>query len=216
MQACQGIGEDDNMGAERRNRRPLQSRKTAWAGLLARWLIQLRVRPNQISLASVAAAAGAGYCLLRAWYLAAALLILLRLLSNLMDGMVAIEGGLGSASGEIYNDLPDRVSDALILCAAGYSLRWPAFAPELGWSAALLAVMTAYVRILGGACGLPQDFRGPMAKPQRMAVIIVASILAPLEPRVLALALVVVIAGSLVTAAVRLRRIVRQLEGRAS
>jgi phosphatidylglycerophosphate synthase len=184
---------------------------------LARLLVAAHVHPNQISLASLVAAAAAGYCLLRAWYPAAALLILLRLLCNLMDGMVAIEGGLGSASGEIYNDLPDRISDALILCAAGYSLPWPSYARELGWSAALLAVMTAYIRILGGASGLTQDFRGPMAKPQRMAVLVAACMLAPFDIRVLALALMVVVAGSLVTAAVRLHRITRQLEdGRRS
>ena len=202
------------MAAERANRRPLRSRNTVWAARLARLLVRARVRPNQISLASLAAAAAAGYCLLRAWYPGAALLILLRLLSNLMDGMVAIEGGLGSPSGEIYNDLPDRISDALILCAAGYSLPWPPYARELGWTAAFLAVMTAYIRILGGAAGLAQDFRGPMAKPQRMAVLIAACLLAPFDTRFVALALAVVAAGSLVTAAIRLRRIVRQLEQR--
>jgi phosphatidylglycerophosphate synthase len=200
------------MAAERWNRRPLKSRNTAWAARLARLLIAARVRPNQISLASVAAAAAAGYCLWRGWHLAAALCILLRLLCNLMDGMVAIEGGLGSPSGEIYNDLPDRISDALILCAAGYALPWPGCARELGWGAAFLAVMTAYIRILGGASGLTQDFRGPMAKPQRMAVLIAACLLAPFDTRFLSLALVVVIAGSLATVAVRLRRILRQLE----
>jgi len=55
-----------------------------------------------------------------------------------------------------------------------------------------------------------------MAKPHRMAVLIAACILAPFDARVLAVALVVVIAGSLVTAAVRLRRIVRQLEDRGA
>jgi phosphatidylglycerophosphate synthase len=127
---------------------------------------------------------------------------------------VAIEVGLGTPSGEIYNDLPDRLSDAMILCAAGYSLAWPWFARELGWAAALLAVMTAYIRILGGASGLPQDFRGPMAKPQRMAIMTAACLAAPFEPRAMAVALMLVIAGSLVTAARRLRQIVRQLEAR--
>jgi phosphatidylglycerophosphate synthase len=177
--------------------------------------VQARVRPNQISLGSIAAAAIAAFCLLREFYLLAALFIQLRLLCNLMDGMVAIEGGRRSAAGEIYNELPDRVSDALILLAAGYSLSWPAYARELAWSATLLAVITAYVRTLGGACGLAQDFGGPMAKPQRMAVMTVACLLAPVDSRALALALVVVIAGSLVTAVLRVRRIVHQLEAGA-
>ncbi len=196
------------------NRRPLRSRETAWAGWLARVLVRWHVHPNHISLASLVAAATAAYCFLRGWCLVAAVFILLRLLCNLMDGMVAIEGGLGTPAGEIYNDLPDRISDALILCAVGYSLPWPSYARELGWTAAFLAIVTAYIRILGGALGLKQDFRGPMAKPQRMAVIIAASSVAPFDSRVLALALVVVAVGSLLTAVLRLRSIFRQLEDR--
>ncbi|HLK62978.1 MAG TPA: CDP-alcohol phosphatidyltransferase family protein [Bryobacteraceae bacterium] len=196
------------------NRRPLRSRNTQWASWFARLLVRAKVLPNFISLASLVAAGAAGYCLLRAWYWLAAIGILLRLLCNLMDGMVAVEGGLGSASGEIYNDLPDRISDALILCTAGYFLPWPAYSRELGWIAALLAVMTAYIRVLGGALGLPQNFTGPMAKPQRMAVMIAACVLAPFDVRVVALALMVIIVGSLITAAVRLRKIVRNLEQR--
>ncbi|HEY2018704.1 MAG TPA: CDP-alcohol phosphatidyltransferase family protein, partial [Bryobacteraceae bacterium] len=171
-------------------------------------------RPNYISLAGLVAAAAGALCLVRGWYLIAALLIQARLLSNLLDGMVAIEGGLRSASGEIYNDLPDRLSDALILIAAGYAVSSMAFAHELGWGAALLAILTAYIRVLGGAAGLAQDFRGPMAKPQRMAVMTLACILARFDPRALWLALVVIIIGSLVTAAIRTRRIVRHLEER--
>lgn len=54
-------------------------------------------------------------------FLLAAAMIQGRLLCNLMDGLMAIEGNLKSASGEIYNDAPDRVSDALILVGAGYA-----------------------------------------------------------------------------------------------
>jgi len=169
--------------------------------------------PNYISVASVVMSIAAAGCLVSGLYLPAALFIQLRLLCNLMDGMVAVEGGRGSASGEIYNDLPDRISDILILAGAGYGAAWPVFARELGWIASFLAVMTAYVRVLGGACGLTQDFRGVMAKPRRMAVLTVACIAATLEPRAIALGLMIVIVGSLLTAAARVRRIVRQLEG---
>src|SRR6185369_16756108 len=147
-------------------RRPLKSRGNALAVMAAQWLARFRVRPNAISLMSMLFALGAGMCLLLGsgrveYFLAAAAFIQLRLLCNLLDGMVAIEGGLKSKSGEIYNDLPDRLSDAVILVLAGYSTSWLAWGRELGWSAALMAIMTAYVRVLGGAVGLPQDFRGP-------------------------------------------------------
>ena len=126
--------------------------------------------------------------------------------------MVAIEGGRRTRSGDIYNDLPDRVSDALILVAAGYALSSPSWSHELGWTAALLAVLTAYVRVLGGASGLAQDFGGPMAKPHRMAVMTAACLLALIDSRVLMAALIVVAAGSLITVVVRVRRIMNRLE----
>lgn len=73
-----------------------------------------------VSIASIFFGLAAGaYMVLGAelggsWRLAlfslAALLILVRSLCNLWDGMMAIEGGLQSASGAIYNDLPDRLT----------------------------------------------------------------------------------------------------------
>lgn len=200
---------------QRWTRRPLKSRDTVWAARLAQWLAHAGVRPNHISLAGVAAAAAAAFCLLGGWWLVSALLIQARLLCNLLDGMVAIEGGLRSPSGEIYNDLPDRLSDALVLIAGGYAAPLLPFTNELGWAAALLAILTAYIRVLGGAAGLPQDFRGPMAKPQRMAVMTAACILARFDARAFFVALLLIVVGSLVTAAIRTRRIVRHLEDRA-
>ena len=149
--------------------------------------------------------------------LAAALGIQLRLLCNLLDGMVAIEGGMKSKTGEIWNDLPDRIADSLIFVGAGYSLYGLRWGPALGWLAAVLAIFTAYVRLLGGAAGVTQHFIGPMAKPQRMAAMTIACLLAAAErlagwpPRALALALGIVIAGSVVTAVRRTRRIAREL-----
>ena len=191
-------------------RRPLKSRTLAWPIRLASALAAHGVRPNHISIGSVAAAAFASLSLLGGHYIAAAVFIQLRLLCNLLDGMVAIEGGLRSASGEIYNDFPDRVSDALILLATGYSLSLP----ELGWAASLLAILTAYARVLGGACGLPQDFSGPMAKPQRMAILTVACLLAPFDSRILALALIVIIVGSAITVAARVYSMIKRLENK--
>lgn len=52
----------------------------------------------------------------------------------------------------------------------------------MGWLAGLLAVMTAYVRTLSASIGAPIDFRGPMAKQHRMAVMTIACLLTALEP----------------------------------
>lgn len=202
------------------SRRPVASRHHPLIQRIASALVRARVTPNAISLASMAAA-GAGAAALvwgppwAAW--PCALGIQLRLLCNLFDGMVAVEGGQATATGVLYNEVPDRVSDSVLLVALGVAAGHPGW----GWAAALLAVGTAYVRTLGGALGRPLDFRGPMAKQHRMAVMTVACVLAPLEWRwagsthVLWLAAVVITAGAALTCATRLRAIARNLRDTA-
>src|ERR1019366_5547461 len=106
-----------------------------------------------------------------ALFLAAAACIQLRLLCNMLDGLVAIEGGRTTVYGEIFNDMPDRFADVVILVGAGYSIGNFSWGHELGWLVAALAVMTAYIRLLGGSMGVPQYFLGPMVQPHRMALL---------------------------------------------
>jgi len=209
-------------------RRPLKSRDTGWARAFAAQLARWRVTPNAISVASVFFAAGAAAALYFSGHaspvhralrlVAAAAGIQLRLLCNLLDGMVALEGGMKTKSGEVYNDLPDRISDSLVLVAAGYAIPGFPYGPVLGWCAALLAALTAYVRMLGGAAGLPQSFIGPMAKQQRMALLTAACVLSIFETEFLPagallwICLIVVNAGCVVTIVRRTVKIVRGLE----
>jgi len=142
-----------------------------------------------------------------------ALAILLRLLCNLFDGMVAVEGGKGTASGPLYNELPDRLADSLFLVALGYAVTMP----WLGWLAALLAALTAYIRTLGGALGQAQDFRGPMAKPHRMWLLGAALVLSALLPAwrqpVLLASAAIIATGSALTCVTRTRAIAARLAG---
>jgi phosphatidylglycerophosphate synthase len=166
------------------SRRPLKSRDTALAQRVARALAQSAVTPNQISAASIGFAALAGGAFWLSAHVAgyahgaclilAALGIQLRLLCNLFDGMVAIEGGKQSPTGAFWNEAPDRLADILILVGMGLG----AGTPTLGWAAAALAVLTAYMRELGTAAGQPPDFCGPMAKPHRMAAATLAAVAA--------------------------------------
>ena len=206
---------------ESQNRRPLKVRDANLSHRVAKWLSVRSVTPNQISMASIGFAAAAASCLLAlphssgtlTWILpiAAAALIQCRLLCNLFDGMVAVEGGKGTASGELFNDIPDRIADPLILVAAGYATGALPWASSLGWAAGLGAVMTAYVRTLAASMGAPVDFRGPMAKQHRMALMTLACLMAATEPAfwpqgwALVVALTVIVAGCAVTAARRAR-----------
>lgn len=156
-------------------RRPLKSRSSQWAGGLSRALLKLGMKPNQVSVMSVVFAAGVAACLMKgvphplAW-LGAAVCVQMRLLCNLMDGMLAVEGGLKSPSGDLYNEFPDRLADTVILVGVGMA-GGTSLTETLGWLAACGALMTACVRMHGASLTGAHDFRGPMAKPHRMAMV---------------------------------------------
>lgn len=195
------------------NRRPLRSRKSAVMQGLAARLAAAGVSPNAISVVSVVFAAAGAIAIVTggaAGVVVGAVCCQLRLLCNLLDGLVAVEGGKGGPDGPFWNEVPDRVSDILFLGAAGVA----AGVPWLGAAAAAGAIMTAYVREFGRAEGLPADYRGPMGKPQRMAVLTVTLILTPFEARALSAGLWLILAGAALTAAWRSAGIVAALRTR--
>lgn len=208
-------------------RRPIASRNSRWAAALARSLAARGVAPNRISQASIGFGAlaflafwGAGHAppgpaaLL---LVAGALACQLRLVCNLLDGMVAIEGGRSAPDGAFWNEAPDRAADLLILAGAGLATGHPA----LGLAAGAGAVLTAYLRELGRAEGAPADFSGPMAKPHRMAAITAGAVLGAVEVatlgslRSLEAALWIVALGAFATAARRSSRLIAHLRARS-
>lgn len=212
--------DDDNVSTDTQlNRRPLQTRSKKWAQALAAWMARTGFSPNGVSMLGLGfAAAGAG-AMLAGWWWAGAVCVQLRLLCNMLDGLIAVEHGKGDKLGGFFNEVPDRAEDVLLLVAAGYggSVATGAdglsvVAPTLGWAAAVLALGTAYLRQAGGAMGLAQDFCGPMAKQHRMFVLTVTLIAAGFAPRagdVVEIGLAVIVVGA---AATVIRRIVRLAE----
>jgi phosphatidylglycerophosphate synthase len=212
-------------------RRELATRNARWAGALARQLASIGVKPNAVSVGGVvfAAIAGGAFALVprvQGSGTAAALLfvaaagIQLRLLCNMLDGMLAVEHRLGSKLGDLYNELPDRLADVIILVGAGYALPRDGHGIVLGWSAAVCAVFTAYVRVLAGSLGVRQHFIGPMAKQHRMFMLTVAALLAISQvlrgrpPHALEVGLIVIVGGAIVTAIRRVARLAAELSGR--
>src|SRR5437763_1562403 len=156
------------------DRRPIASRERKLWQRVATALAQRNVSPNLISILGMIAGTAAGVALYatsltdgwqqRILWLAGAVGIQLRLLANMLDGMVAIALQKASPLGELYNELPDRISDIAIIVGAGYAIGG---LPILGYIAACIAVLTAYVRAVGKAAGASNLFLGPMAKPHR-------------------------------------------------
>src|SRR5688572_18181181 len=95
-----------------KNRRPLASRDTGWARSLSAALARAGASPDLISFVSMPVALAGAAALLwlpaPAGPLLCALAVQLRLLCNLLDGMVAVEGGRGGPTGPLWNELPDR------------------------------------------------------------------------------------------------------------
>jgi phosphatidylglycerophosphate synthase len=204
------------------NRRPLASRRAPWAASLAAWAVARGITPNQISQASIGfAAAGFTFYALSPdgpglvqslCLLLAAATLQARLVCNLIDGMVAIEGGKGAKDGPFWNEAPDRASDLLFFAGAGIA----ADRPALGLLAAALAIATAYIRELGRAEGFPPDFSGPFAKPQRMAFLTVGTVIAALYASdwTLNITLWIIAAGTAATLIRRSRTLVQRLKSR--
>jgi hypothetical protein len=86
---------------------------------------------------------------------------------------------------------------------------------------ALLAALTAYVRVTGASLGMGQDFRGPMAKQHRMAVLTAACLLAAVlgllghevAGPILGTAAWAIALGALLTCVARTLAIARLLKG---
>ena len=93
--------------------------------------------------------------------------------------------------------------------------------PVLGWAAVTLAMITAYIRVLGGTLTGTQSFTGPMAKQHRMAVLTLGCLLSIAElwmrkdnapaSVVMWAALIVIVIGSAWTCVRRLGIITREL-----
>ena len=198
------------------DRRPIKERTTGWARALARAAAGLGLTPNQISVLSVVISLGAMANFYYHQYLAAALCITCRLLCNMIDGMVAVEHNKKSPSGEIFNELPDRLSDTVTLLGAAYACNLG----SLGLWTSLLAVLTAYIRTLCSSAGAPADFGGPMAKQQRMKLLIAAGVVLQWRPQwdsqLLPAVLAIILVGSAYTCWRRASRAIHFLERGAS
>ena len=210
------------------DRRPIATRNRKWAQAATAWLAARHVSPNAISVAGMCACIVAGIALAvtsiaeyRILWIIAALGAQLRLTANMLDGMVALASGRASKVGELYNEVPDRISDAAVFIGAGFA--WGGNI-ALGYIATILAVFTAYVRAAGKIAGAPNEFCGPMAKQYRMLVITLICLYSAVTPRswqiisfndsqigLMTLGLALIIVGCVITVFRRVSRIARAL-----
>src|SRR5438874_12734891 len=143
------------------DRRPLASRGWKISEKIARWLAERGATPNAISIAGMLCGITAGIMFFETarvshpwiFWLGGAVLVQLRLLANLYDGMVAVLRQVASPVGELFNEVPDRVSDAATLIGFGYAAGSD---PLPGFVATIFAIFLAYLRaeLSFGCCTL--------------------------------------------------------------
>jgi phosphatidylglycerophosphate synthase len=219
----------ESKGQVHGDRRPIATRNRKWAQAATVWLASRNVSPNAISIAGMCACIVAGIALAATsiaynpiLWIIAALGAQLRLTANMLDGMVALASGRASKTGELYNEVPDRISDAAVFIGAGFA--WGGNV-TLGYVATILAVFTAYIRAAGKIAGAPNEFCGPMAKQHRMLVITLICLYSAITPRswqgitfndsqigLMSIGLVIIIAGCAITVVRRLSRIAHALK----
>lgn len=212
------------------NRRPIASRDANWAKRTAAWLAARNVSPNAISLLSIVFA-GLSLMAFKAystiWYscfvpqedwkniiclVLAIVFIQLRLLMNMLDGMVAVEFNRKSIYGGLYNEIPDRLSDTLTLMGVGFTVASFEYGWTLTWLAIFLSVMTAYIRTLGASLGAGHFFSGPMAKPHRMALVCAGCVVAMFWPPAFYYLLIAMNIGLVITCYRRTAKVVATLK----
>lgn len=205
------------------DRRPVKMRANQHLHRSARFLSERGATANGVSLGSIGCAVVAAAALVMIpvrpedkllFSLIASVAILARGLCNLLDGLIAIENKRATATGAFYNEAPDRLSDALILVGAGLAWRLDATGLSAGLLLSLLAIGTAYIRALGKTLTGEDDFRGPMAKPHRIAILSLSLPVVALLPSsfcAMEIVLTVLAGGTLLTIATRSRHLLATL-----
>lgn len=212
------------------SRRDVKSRGKEIFHKMAASLIKVGLMPNHISIASIGFGALGAYGFYQISQGAlgfgsglAFLGIQLRLICNLIDGLMAVEGKLSSPQGELYNDVPDRFSDWFLILGVGFVIKDFYYGWDLAWAASVFAILTAYIRVLGASQQVGHDFGGPMAKQHRMALLNLGIIANLIEQSVLQqgtcysfyVVIVLVLLGSALTCFKRLSRISKSLSEKA-
>ncbi|GAA1947834.1 CDP-alcohol phosphatidyltransferase family protein [Streptomyces durmitorensis] len=168
-------------------------------------LARREVSPDVLTMAGVLCAAGAAAAL--AWLpvpfaaLPVAVLLAARLAFANLDGALARDTGRTTRRGALLNELGDRAADLAML--AGFLTLAPLW---LVATAGLAATLPSWVSLAGAAAGAPRLNGGPVGKTERCALVVLAAASGWVVP-----VLVVVAAGSVLTAGLRLARLWREL-----
>ncbi|MCU0495195.1 MAG: CDP-alcohol phosphatidyltransferase family protein [Chloroflexaceae bacterium] len=191
---------------------------------LALVLARRQVHPDAITLAGLASGLLAGGLFILAGVTNGWLLLLVppllfvRIACNALDGMVARQRNLMRQQGALLNEVSDRLAD--LACFTGLAFSGQ-LTPTLGAALLVALLAVSYLGVLGQSLGGSRRYDGPLGKADRMLALGLYAVAAPLAwqaglaPQILGNAVgLLLLAGLLWTAGVRLRRSWRELDER--
>lgn len=168
--------------------------------------------PDLFTALGVVCAALAGGALAMGWWPVAFVLLAGRLAGANLDGAVARARGVSRPWGFVLNEIGDRTSDlfmfaGLAVLAARVEGDWTSPATLWVCAAALAATLPTFASLTAAGAGGSRLNGGPFGKTERCATAVLACAIPAWLPWLCAL----VIAGSLLTAGLRLTRAHRDL-----
>ncbi len=163
-------------------------------------LARLGVHPDAITLAGLALTLIAGWLIIEGRFVPAAVLLVVGLPLDALDGAVARALGRTNPFGGVLDSVVDRVADmALLLALAAYLAVNDRFLEMgLAFAAVIGSVLVSYIRARAGAAGLPCA-GGVFSRFERLVVFVVLLLTGWLLS-----GLIILAAGSLLTALHRL------------
>ncbi|MCD4690790.1 CDP-alcohol phosphatidyltransferase family protein [bacterium] len=182
---------------------------------VARFVADIGISPTAISIVGFGISTIAGVALACGHFLAAGLLVLVAGICDMADGAVARAGERATSTGAFLDSTLDRYSELVVLLGAlVYYMTAASGAPE-PLTAAIVFVglggsfLVSYTRARAEAIGVDCQV-GFAERPERLVLIIIGALLGPTVFRVAIWILAIL---SHITAAQRIRHVVRTLAG---
>ncbi len=174
-------------------------------GRLVRFAVERRISPDVFTLVGILGAVLAAVCIAYGWWIAALAMLAVRLGGANLDGAVARAREVSRPWGFVLNEIGDRSSD--LIAFGGLFALAARTAGATGTSAVLVLVAAAAAMLpttaslAAAGAGATRRNGGPFGKTERCLAMVVAAALPSWIPWVCG----VIVAGSLLTAALRLR-----------
>jgi CDP-diacylglycerol--glycerol-3-phosphate 3-phosphatidyltransferase len=165
-----------------------------------------RFQPNAVSLSSLVPSALAGVSLAYGWWPLVILGIVGRMVLTTLDGHIAENYGKRTRVGGYVNRVPAELGDVMILLGL-----WTRADPLWGTLVIAGAWLVNVFGILGLVAGGPTQSVGPAGQTDRLALLIVAALLAIFVPIDWTTVCQILVALILLTVVLRIRRTLRAL-----